>query len=445
MKKIFSLIALVLSVAMLLSSCNGVDLFRSADSLLSPPLYFDEYEGLVEVIRSDISPDSYFCTPYSGDRQSGIIVEDIDGDSENEAIVLYCDSVADQTAKIRFYDENDGEWSLSTSYIGYGNQVESVTVKDFDNNGINEIIVIWTMTGISTNKILTVYHHSENKAGYKEISNETCAATFIGDVDGDTFDEIFLITPNNNTASPQRFARIIGISSGSAVLKGETKVDANISSYSPINVIPASSSSPMMIYVDAFKGERQMITEVIYWDSENNELYNPFFNLDTMSNEATLRYDPIPSSDLNGDGVIDIPYQVEVLSSSADPIAIDPNNVYITSWLNCYPDGGFETVENALVNFEQGYKITVANEERYAITLERQSDNAVWTICEKDTVTGENIQLYSVITVSSESAQESNYPTVATADGFSVCVNIHQAGIDRGITPEVLGTKISLL
>lgn len=293
MKKIFSLIALVLSVAMLLSSCNGVDLFRSADSLLSPPLYFDEYEGLVEVIRSDISPDSYFCTPYSGDRQSGIIVEDIDGDSENEAIVLYCDSVADQTAKIRFYDENDGEWSLSTSYIGYGNQVESVTVKDFDNNGINEIIVIWTMTGISTNKILTVYHHSENKAGYKEISNETCAATFIGDVDGDTFDEIFLITPNNNTASPQRFARIIGISSGSAVLKGETKVDANISSYSPINVIPASSSSPMMIYVDAFKGERQMITEVIYWDSENNELYNPFFNLDTMSNEATLRYDPI--------------------------------------------------------------------------------------------------------------------------------------------------------
>ncbi len=445
MKKIISVIALVLTVAMLLSSCNGVELFRSADSLLSPPLYFDEYEGLVEVIRSEISPDSYFCTPYSGDRQSGIIVEDIDGDSENEAIVLYCDSVSDQTAKIRFYDENDGEWSLSSSYIGYGNQVESVTLKDFDVDGINEIIVSWTVTGISTNKILTVYHHSENKAGYKEIMNETCATTFIGDVDGDLFDEIFLITPNTNTASPQRFARIIGISSGSAVLKGETKVDANISSYASINIVPVSDSNPMMIYIDAFKGERQMITEVIYWDDENGELHNPFFNVNTMSNEATLRYDPIPSSDINGDGIIDIPYQVEVLSSSADPLAIDPSNVYITSWLNCYTDGGFETVENALVNFEKGYKITVTSEERYILALEIHPELEYWTICEKDTETGENVQLYSVTKATTETAEASEYPCIISEDGYSICVYIHQAGIDKGITPELLGTKISML
>ncbi len=445
MKKIVAVVAMLLSATLILSSCTNVDLFRSADSLLSPPLYFDEYEGLVEVIKKDIGSDSFFCTPFSGDYKSGIIVEDIDGDSKNEAIVLYCDGSTDQTAKVRFYEEDGKGWSLSSSYIGYGNQVESVKVKDFDVDGVNEIVILWATSGVTTSRMLTVYHRSEEK-GYKEISNEACSATFIADVDGDLYDEIFLVTtPSNNPAAPQRFARIFGIYGGAAVLKGETKVDANISGYAPIQMQNSSDGSALMIYIDAYKGERQMLTEIIYWDSEKDELCNAFFDNDTMSTSATLRYDPIPCSDINNDGIIDVPYQVEVLSSNVDPLAVDPSNVYITSWLNCYPDGSFVTVANALVNVEDGYKLMISNEERYSIGLDKYSEINCWTVYEKNTETGEKTELYSLMKVTSSSFENANYVSVLEADGYIICVNIYQGGAERGITAEQIKEKISKL
>lgn len=446
MKKIVAVIAIIIISVLLFSSCTGDDLFRSADSLLSPPLYFDEYEGLVDVIKKDIGADSFFCTPYSGEYKSGIIVEDIDGDTKNEAIVLYCDSTTEQTAKVRFYEENGKDWLLSSNYIGYGNQVESVTVKDFDVDGVNEVVILWATSGITTNRMLSVYHRSAEADAYKEISNEACSTTFIADVDGDLYDEIFLVTtPSNNPAAPQRFARIIGIYGGAAVLKGETKVDANISGYAPIKMQKSPDGSTLMIYIDAYKGESQMLTEIIYWDSEKDELCNAFFDNDTMSTAATLRYDQIPCNDINDDGIIDVPYQVEVLNSNVDPLAIDPSNVYITSWLNCYSDGSFETVANALVNFDDGYKLMISNEERYSIGLDQYPDIGCWTIYEKNTETGEKNELYSLMKVTSESFENANYVPVLETDEFTLCVNIYQNGADRGITADYIKEKITKL
>lgn len=446
MKKTVKVIAMMLICVFLFSSCSNIYLFRSADSLLTPPLYFDEYEGLVEVIKEEIGSDSFFCTPYSGDYKSGIIVEDIDGDSKNEAIVLYCDSTTDQIAKVRFYEEDGKDWTLSSNYIGYGNQVESVTVKDFDADGVNEVIVLWATSGVTTNRMLSVYHRSEETQEYKEISNEACSTTFIADIDGDSYEEIFLITtPSNNPAAPQRFARIIGIYGGSAVLKGETNVDANISRYAQIHMQNSSDNSTLMIYIDAYKGERQMITEIIYWDSEKSELCNAFFDSDTMSTASTLRYEPIPCADINSDGIIDVPYQIEVLSSSVDPLAIDPSYIYITSWLNCYPDGGFETIENALVNFEDGYKIAISNEERYSIGLDKYPDINCWTVYEKNTETGEKIELYSLMTVTSDDFENTNYVPVLEYDGKTVYANIYQSGAEKGITADYIKQKVTKL
>ena len=444
-KKLVAVTAFFVASLMLFSSCTNSRIFRTADSLLSPPLYFDEYEGLVDVVKKDIGTDAFFCTPYSGDYKSGIIVEDIDGDTKNEAIVLYCDSSSEQIAKVKFYEENGKDWEVSSSYIGYGNQVESVTVKDFDVDGVGEVVIIWATSGITTNRMLSVYHRSEKTNSYNEISNETCSTTFIADVDGDLHDEIFLITtPNSKSATPQRYARIIGINGGSAVLKGETKVDANISGYASTKIQYSTDGSALMIYIDANKGERQMITEVLYWDSEKSELCNAFFDENTMSTSATLRYDPILCDDINGDGIIDIPYQMEVLSTNADPLAIDPSNVYITSWLNCYPGGEFETVANALVNFEDGYKLEVSSEERYSIGLDKYPDISCWTIYEKNTETGEKNELYSLIKVSSDAATE-NYKTVLEGDGYKICVIIYQNGADKGITDSLIKEKVSKL
>lgn len=449
MKKSVAIILAAILFALSFSSCSDGSFFRSADSLLVPPLFYEEYEGLVELFRSQIGDGVSLCTPYDGEYRSAIIVEDFDGDMNDEAMIFYRDSSGDPVAKARSYEIKDGEWILSADFNGHGNQIESVSVRDMNGDGVSEIIVSWGISGVSTGKTLSVYHASAVDAPYKEISNEVCSVSMIVDVDGDSLDDIFLITANsgalsNAKAAPQRFARLIGVSNGAAVLKGEARVDANISGYSSVKTEKASDDEPLKIFIDAMKGDKQMITEFIYWDKNSSELVAPLFDEETMSTAKTLRNEPIASTDINGDGRIDVPSQVEIFSSNANEMTIDPQHFYVTSWLNFYEDG-FGTVVNTLVNYADGYMLVIEGRDRFSLAVEDYRELNCWIVKEKDEQTGEAIELYSILRISNEKSAstdlEKHIPLIVK-DEYTVYAYINQNGVERGITGSELKSKI---
>lgn len=448
-KKTVAIIMAAMLIALSFSSCTDGSFFRSADSLLVPPLFYEEYEGLVELFRSQIGDGVSLCTPYDGDYRSAIVVEDFDGDMKDEAMIFYRDSSGDPVAKARSYEIRNDEWILASDFNGHGNQVESVSVRDMNGDGVSEIIVCWSISGISTGKTLSVYHSSAADTPYKEISNEVCSVSMIVDVDGDSLDDIFLITSNssassNAKASPQRFARLIGVSNGAAVLKGEARVDANISGYSSVKTEKASDDEPLKIFIDAMKGDKQMITELIYWDKTTSELVAPLFDEETMSTARTLRNEPIASADINGDGRIDVPSQVEIFSSNSNEMTIDPQHFYVTSWLNFYEDG-FGTVMNTLVNYADGYMLVIDGEDRFRLAVEDYRELNCWIVKEKDAQTGETTELYSILRISNEKSGstdlEKHIPLIVK-DEYTVYAYINQNGVERGITDSELKTKI---
>ncbi|MBR6785405.1 MAG: VCBS repeat-containing protein [Clostridia bacterium] len=444
MKKLFALVLMMAFVVASFSSCADFKLFRAADSLLVPPLFYEEYEGLVELFRSQIGENASLCTPYDGDYRSAIVVEDFDSDGVKEAFIFYRESMGDTTAKARCYESIDGEWKPAGDFIGHGNQVESVTVSDMNGDGISEIIVSWSVSGVNIGKTLSVYHTSGNNVAFKEISNEVCSVSLITDIDGDSLDDIFMITQNTNSTIPQRNARIISVSKDSAVLKGEARVDANISSYVSVKTEKTKGASVPRIYIDALKGERQMITELIYWDSVKKKLVAPLFDESMMSTVITLRNDPILSADINGDGIIDVPSQTEVFSSGTDEIKIDPSHLYVTSWLNFY-DGGNETVVSALVNYENGYMITLSGKDRFELSVEELIESNCWVVKERNFETGEETELYSVIRVSTDkinSVALDGYVALIEKEEYSVYVHISPYGAEKGLNEDVLKNKI---
>ncbi|MBO5858481.1 MAG: hypothetical protein J6R20_01735 [Clostridia bacterium] len=449
MKKAVAMILAIILIAFSFTSCSDGSFLRPADSLLVPPLFYEEYEGLVELFRSQIGDGVSLCTPYDGDYRSAIIVEDFDGDMNDEAMIFYRDSSADSNAKARSYEIKGDEWTLAADFNGHGNQVESVSVRDMNGDGISEIIVSWSVSGISSSKTLSVYHSPEVDAPYKEISNEVCSVSMIVDVDGDSLDDIFLITAGsgalaNAKATPQRFARLIGVSNGAAVLKGEARVDANISGYSSVKTEKVEDDEPLKIFIDAMKGDKQMITELIYWDENSLELVAPLFDSETMSNTRTLRNEPIASTDINGDGRIDVPSQIEIFSSNANEMTIDPQHFYITSWLNFYEDG-FSTLINTLVNYADGYMLVIEGADRYNLVVEDYRDLNCWIVKEKNEQTGESTELYSILRISNEKSGTTdleNHIPLIVRDEYTVYAYINQNGAERGITDSELKTKI---
>ena len=161
MKRNFITVAVILlCISYLFSSCKSSDFIKPVDTLLVPPLYHEEYESLVDAFRDKVSKNAVFCSPRNGEYRSAIIIEDLDGDKEKEALIFYKDEIESSVAKLHYFNLIDGDWISRSDLNGYGNEVEKIMISDMDSDGNSELIVIWSVSGVSTSNIMSVYRTS---------------------------------------------------------------------------------------------------------------------------------------------------------------------------------------------------------------------------------------------------------------------------------------------
>ncbi|MBQ8015263.1 MAG: hypothetical protein IJ264_03645, partial [Clostridia bacterium] len=203
----FVLTACMLVLCFLFSSCSSDVLIRPVDSLLSPPLYYEEYEELVDAFYKSVGGEVALTHPGKGDHRSAIIVEDVDSDGESEALVFYRNSMDSTSARMHFLDFVDGRWISDGDFNGYGNSVESIKITDMDNDGSFEFMVMWDASSVSTGSIMSIYRSPRNVREYKEISNEVCSISEIVDIDSDGKKEVFFVTQSNNAGVVHRTAK----------------------------------------------------------------------------------------------------------------------------------------------------------------------------------------------------------------------------------------------
>ncbi len=446
MKRIFSAVAALMAVAcFVFSSCSSDVLIRPVDSLLSPPLYYEEYEDLLEAFNKNVGDDFSFCHPQRGDYRSAIIVEDIDSDSQKEAFIFYKNSADTTNARMYCFGYADGRWIPEGDFNGYGNGIDSVKLTDMDSDGVSELMVLWSFSGVSSGSIMSLYRAQPIFGEYREISNEACSVCEFVDVNGNGKKEVFFITQSNVSGVSQRTAKVMRLSGDSVALMGEARLDPNISSYTAVKTEKAASDEPMKIYVDALKGEQQMITELVYWNNEKSELCAPFLDAETMSNTVTLRYEPIGCSDMNNDGIIDIPVQSRIFGKGDNALTIDTENIYLTEWKN-YRGAGLETAAYTLINYSDGYMIALDESEINTTGIRNYRSQNCWVVY-KTNAAGESVgEIYSVLKIFSDRWDESRfsaYIPIVEKDDSVVCVYVTQNGKDRGIDEDFVKSKIT--
>ncbi|MCI5841871.1 MAG: hypothetical protein MRZ96_08355 [Clostridium sp.] len=442
-KAMTALTAFIAAACLLMTSCSDERLLRSVDDLIVPPLYYDEYGGLVDTIQNDLGKDIRLCIPYEGDNRSAIIFNDIDGDGSEEAIVFYRTGKSESNARMHIYRDTNRGWVSGGDFSGYGSEVGNVAIDDMDLDGSKELLVLWNIPGISTGNVVSVYRSEPSELSYSEIANEFCSLAKLVDVDGDSYNELFFICYSNTDGVTHRFARVLKLSSGSIVLMGEARLDANVSSYLPVKTEKASDKAPLRIYVDALKGSDRMITELVYWDSSRSALVAPFFNPKTESNDKTLRHEQLRCADINNDGVIEIPVQQQLLGEKRKVQDPDYENVFLTRWVS-YTDGSLKTAVQAIVNADDGYMVTLKDyETEYLGARYYPSTSCLIVYDEKSE--GDN-ELFSVLRVSAErwsSGQFSSYIQALRNDDSVVCAYITHNGNDSGFNERNIKTRIA--
>ena len=443
MKRIY-LILFLIPVLFLFSSCDSDSLILPADSLLSPPLYYEEYEELVESFNQNIKGETTLLTPKKGSFRSAIIVEDLDSDGYREAIIFYKNNSDMSIARMHYFDLIGNRWVSFGDFNGYGSGIESVELIDMDLDGKSELIVMWNTSGSASGNILSVYRLDYVTKCFKEISNESCFLSEIVDIDGNGRKDIFLIGQNNAQNVSQKVAKAMRLSGDSVIIFGETALDSNISNYSSVKTEKSSKESPMRIYIDALKGEHQMITEVVYWNKEKSELCAPLLDSETLTNSTTLRHDPIVCYDINNDGIIEIPVQMSVIGKSDENIPSESENVYLTEWKSL-GSSGLETVAYSFVNFQDGYMINLDKLETDSLGIRNYRSQNCWIIYSADNNKKPVNELYSVFKIPHIKWNTENYdnyiPVIENEDSV-VCVFITSDGKRLGLDENFVKSKI---
>ena len=102
---------------------SGCTFGSSIDNLMAPPKLSVEQEQIYSALTDATGTSISLKYPKSGKYLSAFIIEDIDGDGGNEALVFYERNglgVEENTLRINVLDQDDGNWRLGLRYCRRG-------------------------------------------------------------------------------------------------------------------------------------------------------------------------------------------------------------------------------------------------------------------------------------------------------------------------------------
>lgn len=371
MKQLKCILAIAVIIAICVSFSGCSFRFSSFDSLLRPPKLSGKYQGLQDSFEKLVDKDYNLSTPENGLYRSAFIVTDLDSDKDEEAFVFYTEKKKPDLVKMYYFEFKNDNWVPVNSYEGLGSSVDEVKFADLNHDGKSEIIIGWNLFSSKTNKAFAVYDITST--GLRLMSSFPYSYLDVFDVNGDGIDDIFAMSVDSSVSDHYTAAATVYTYDSKTVslqMLSTVKTDGNISSYADIKVEKVDDAR--LVYVEAYKGENEMITEVIYWNDETNSLVAPLFDVSTQTTSQTLRHMKISCQDIDSDGFLEIPVSVDMPGSSVadnsgtaallngvnDNSSSPTKSLYYTKWVK-FRNDKLKAVQYSVIDEAGGYILNI--------------------------------------------------------------------------------------
>ncbi len=355
----------IVSLMLIISLC-GCDFVKTdMAELFSPPSLTGDFKYISKIVEQTAGSGYTLKYPVRGEYRSAVVQYDIDHDGHNEAFVFYSKTEGDATTMtVQFVKLQDGEWVNGGTQSIVAAGVDMVSFCDLDNNGVSEILVGWQVYGTSEMQ-LAVYGYSEKTFVQRLLQKYTAFITC--DLNGDKKSGVLIV--DLNTAEQYNTAALYSLTDEGVIQTGMCELDSKLQSIGE-PVVAALSNGSSAVYIDAIKGVGA-VTEVLI--ENKGSLTNPLFDPKTRENVRTLRSSSYPITDINNDGLLEIPVQENVPAVATDVVA---EKLYLTNW--CSFDGVNLTVQTTtMINVLDGYYFTIPNKWRNRIAILKDTENRI--------------------------------------------------------------------
>lgn len=289
---------LLLPLMLILSGCM---LEADVENLMSPPKLskeqMDVYAALTAVTGSKIK----LHYPAKGEYRSPFIFCDLDGDEEEEALVLYYPEGSGANVRINVLEQEAGAWRSVYDISGYSGQVDSMGFLSLSGAVGTDFVVGWQMYSLDDN-IFTIYEYQDSRLtdlysdGFSQLLT----------VSGNTHDQLAVI--QRSRAMKQAALRLLDREEGEVVTVTETALSPDTETY--LQLLQGKTQEGFTaFFIDGQRSDGQTATQVvrIRGGELENLSFDPEEGLDLMV--ATQRDEGIYCQDIDGDGVTEIPVQ----------------------------------------------------------------------------------------------------------------------------------------
>ncbi len=309
--------------ALMMAFClTGCSVGVNVDTMLTPPKLSTQQEQIYQALVDTTGSDIRLKYPKQGSYLSAFIIEDIDGDDLEEAIVFYeKNTLATTDLRINILDCIDNEWFSICDRSAEGSEIEKVVISPLGSNDRMNIIVGYS-TSNQSEKYLSVYTYSE------EYLNETFTHSYASfDVadsgSGNANPDLILL---GAASSGSAYAAVYRLAEDGIYHEYRYDFRDNYTDYSQI-LYGTMPDGRVALYIDALTGTSNVQTEIV--SMEDTQLVNLLERCGRKA-EDTVRRVGLGCLDVDGDGVPEIPVQSVFLGYES---AAESEQMRQTRWM----------------------------------------------------------------------------------------------------------------
>ena len=349
-----------------LSGCLRV----TADNLYSLPQMSEEYLRLQTQINSVLSQGAEFSPPTGGPNRQAVQLKDVNGNGTDEVLAFFT-VTGESMLKICIFERIGGDYSIAETIEGIGEAFESVRYADMDGDGVVEIIVGWQMGAAL--KYMSIYSIRSEQSVL--LAREEYSELTVFDLNGDgKKDVVALRLP---TQESDAIAQVFTSMSDGEIVRAEARLSSGIDTIARMLAGRLMDGTPAVFVESEGKyDDGNFVTDICAF--QNGEFRNISLKEPSGISEDTVRA-RINSSDINKDGVIEVPI-IRLLQTQSDTV------YHVIDWYAYGSDGSSRLALTTYHNNNDEWYLVLPFDWRGKVSIRRE-----------DIVSGERTVIFSYI------------------------------------------------